>query len=162
MPEPASASTNSRLATATPSMPPNRSVCDEATAVTTPIVGDATSHSRAISRSPRIPISTTSASTPSGAPRMVTGRPCSLLKLRMLAVTDRVAPRAAAIRSLVLVFPTLPVTPITGMSSLRRAHAASSISAAAVSSTTIAEPPDNEPLVRYAPAPLARALAMNW
>ncbi len=71
---------------------------------------------------------------------MVTGRPCSLLKLRALAVTRRVGASAAAIRSLVVVFPTLPVIPTTGMSNRRRAQAASVMRAAAVSSTTIAVP----------------------
>ena len=47
-----------------------------------PIVGRPTSHSRRISPNPRIPISSTSTSVSSGAPRIVTGRPCSLLKLR--------------------------------------------------------------------------------
>ena len=132
MPDGGSASTSSRLARATPSIPPTRSVWAPATDVTTPIVGAATPQSRAISPKPRMPISTTSTSTSSGAPRIVTGSPCSLLKLRSLAVTRRVAPSAAATRSFVLVLPTLPVMPTTGTSSCRRAHAASSINAVAV------------------------------
>ncbi len=76
----------------------------------------------------------------SGAPRIVTGSPCSLLKLRSLAVVRRPAPHAAAMRSFVDVLPTLPVTPTTGASSRRRAHRARAISACAVSATSIAVP----------------------
>ena len=79
--------------------------------VTTPMSGRATSHSRVISPNPRIPISNTSTSVSSGALRIVTGRPCSLLKLRSFAVVRRVAAHAAAMRSFVDVLPTLPVTP---------------------------------------------------
>ena len=60
-----------------------------------------------------MPISRTSTSTSSGASRIVTGRPCSLLKLRSLAATRRPAPTAAAMKSLVVVLPTLPVMPTT-------------------------------------------------
>ena len=56
------------------------------TVVTTPMSGRATSHSALISPNPRIPISNTSTSVSSGALRIVTGRPCSLLKLRTFAV----------------------------------------------------------------------------
>ena len=74
----------------------------------------------------------------SAAPSTVTGNPCSLLKLRALAATRRVAPIAAAARSLVLVLPTLPVMPTTGAPRRRTAQAASVINASPVSSTAIA------------------------
>ena len=83
-----------------------------------------------------MPISSTSTSVSSGAPRTVTGRPWSLLKLRSLAATRRLAPTAAATRSLVLVLPTLPVIPTTVASSVDRAHEARSSSAVDVSGTT--------------------------
>ena len=60
----------------------------------------------------------------------VTGRPCSLLKLRSFAVTRRPAATAARTRSFVDVLPTLPVMPTTVASSRPRAHVASAISAA--------------------------------
>ncbi len=100
--------------------------------------GPATSHSRVISPNPRIPISNTSTSVSSGASRIVTGRPCSLLKLRSLAVVRRVAAHAAAMKSFVDVLPTLPVTPTTRAADRRRAQRASAINAAAVSATSIA------------------------
>ncbi len=74
-PEASSAVTSSLLARATLSISPTRSVCAEATFVTTPMLGRATVHSRAISPKPRMPISSTSTSTSSGAFKMVTGRP---------------------------------------------------------------------------------------
>ena len=138
VPDAGNASTSSRLAIATPSIPPTRSVWERPTVVTTPMSGRATSHSRAISPNPRIPISNTSTSVSSGALRIVTGRPCSLLKLRSFAVVRRVAAHAAAMKSFVDVLPTLPVTPTTRAVARRRAHRASAINAAAVSATLIA------------------------
>ena len=122
VPDGGSASTSSALARATPSMPPTRSVCDGATAVTTPTAGRAMSHRRRISPKPRMPISSTRTSVSSGAPRTVTGRPCSLLKLRSLATTRLPGATAARMRSLVLVLPTLPVMPTTVAASRLRPH----------------------------------------
>src|SRR5215218_1975851 len=130
------ASISSPLARATPSMPPTRSVCAGATDVTTPMSGRPTAHNRAISPKPRMPISSTRTSVSAGAARIVTGRPCSLLKLRSFAATRRPAPTAARTKSLVLVLPTLPVMPTTVAGSSRRAHAANAISAAPVSATS--------------------------
>ena len=59
VPEVGSDATSSALALATPSIPPRRAVCACPTRVTTPIVGEATSHKCVISPNPRIPISTT-------------------------------------------------------------------------------------------------------
>ena len=87
MPADGRASTSSPLARATPSMPPTRSVCAGATDVTTPMSGRPTAHSRVISPKPRMPISSTRTSVSAGAARIVTGRPCSLLKLRSFAAT---------------------------------------------------------------------------
>ena len=112
--------------------------------VTTPMSGRATSHSRAISPNPRIPISSTSTSVSSGAFRIVTGRPCSLLKLRTLAVVRASRPRRGD-RSFVDVLPTLPVTPTTRAGrSATRPQRPSVISAADVSATSIAVPPSPE------------------
>ena len=62
-----------------------------------------------------MPISSTITSVSSGLSRMVTGRPCSLLKLRGLAAVRRVLASAAASRSLVEVLPTDPVMPTTSV-----------------------------------------------
>ena len=164
-PDASSAMTSSLFARATPSMPPTRSVCADATLVTTPMLGRATVHSRAISPKPRMPISSTRASTSSGAFKMVTGRPWSLLKDRSFAATRKLDPSAAAIKSLVLVLPTEPVMPITRLlscaSSLFRPQAPSCNSAASVSGTVIAVRPNVLPVVKYAPAPAARAASTN-
>ena len=75
----------------------------------------------------------------SGAPRIVTGRPCSLLKLRSLAATRRPAPTAARTRSLVLVLPTLPGDADDRRRQPRRGPTTPrSIRAAAVSATSMA------------------------
>jgi hypothetical protein len=137
------ASTNSPFARATPSSPPTRSVCAAATPVTTPMSGRATAQRRAISPSPRMPNSTTSTSVSSGAATIVTGSPCSLLKLRSLAATRRSAATAAATRSLVLVLPTLPVIPTTVAGRRVRAQLASAMSASPVSATPIAATGDD-------------------
>jgi len=84
-----------------------------------------------------MPISSTITSVSSGLSRMVTGRPCSLLKLRGLAAVRRVPASAAASRSLVEVLPTDPVMPTTLSGRRERAHRPSAISAAAVSSTSM-------------------------
>ena len=60
-----------------------------------------------------MPISRTSTSVASDAFKIVTGSPCSLLKLRTLATTRFAEDNAATMRSLVEVFPTEPVTPMT-------------------------------------------------
>jgi D-alanine--D-alanine ligase len=87
-----------------------------------------------------------------------------LLKLRSLAVTRRVAPSDAAMKSFVVVFPTLPVTATTGTSSRRRPHAPSASRAAAVSATRTAVPGRSAAtgsLVKYAGAPAVVASGMK-
>ena len=164
VPDAGSASTSSPLAIATPSRPPSRSVCACPTTVTTPMSGRATSHNLLISPNPRIPISTTKTSVSSGASRMVTGSPCSLLKLRSLARVRRWVPHAAATMSLVVVLPTLPVTPTTRASRRGLAHCARASNAWAVSATSIAVPSrrngSGSP-VRCTVAPRSRAAPMN-
>ena len=113
-----------------------------------------------------MPISSTITSVSSGLSRMVTGRPCSLLKLRGLAAVRRVLANAAASRSLVEVLPTDPVMPTTLSGRRERAHPPSAISAAAVSSTSIMVRPGGRPsdptgrLVSEAAAPAENASAM--
>ena len=113
-----------------------------------------------------MPISSTITSVSSGLSRMVTGRPCSLLKLRGLAAVRRVLASTAASRSLVEVLPTDPVMPTTQSGRRVRAHAPSAMSAAAVSSTSImvlprgrGSDPTGRP-VREAAAPAESASAM--
>ena len=74
---------------------------------------------------------------------IVTGSPCSLLKLRSLAATRRSAATAAATRSLVLVLPTLPVMPTTVPGRRVRTQPASAMSASPVSATSIAATVDD-------------------
>ena len=85
VPEPGSASTNSPLAAATSSSVPNISACASSTVVTMPMVGRAMSQSISMWPRPRAPISTTTASTSSGALANVIGTPSSLLNERTLA-----------------------------------------------------------------------------
>ena len=141
MPEVGSDETSSALALATPSIPPRRAVCACPTRVTTPIVGEATSHKCVISPNPRIPISTTTVRAPLGVLMSVKGTPCSLLKLFGLAHTA-VELRAPAMRFFVEVLPTLPVTPTTATSDncCERTCVARSENACIVSSTTMSEP----------------------
>ncbi|CAB5069056.1 unannotated protein [freshwater metagenome] len=138
-------STSSALARATPSIPPRRSVWAAATRVTTPTVGRATVQSRAISPSPRIPISSTSASLSSGALRTVAGSPQSLFRLFSLAAVRQRAPSTSRARSFTLVLPTEPVMPTTRSGKRDRPHAPRSRSARVVSATSTAVAP---PLAR--------------
>ena len=138
------ASTSSPLARATPSSPPTNSVCASPTRVTTPIDGRAMRQRSAICPNPRMPISNTNARVSAGALTMVTGRPCSLLKLRTFAVVVMALLSATAMRSLVDVLPTEPVTPITTVDAGNRVrtHPPVSISASAVSRTRMAVAPN--------------------
>ena len=61
---------------------------------------------------PRAPISTSRTSVPAGAPSSVRGTPSSLLKDSSLAPPAGRVPIVAAVRSLTVVLPTDPVTPI--------------------------------------------------
>ena len=160
------ASMSSPLARATPSSPPTSSVCASPTLVTTPIDGRAMRQRSAICPNPRIPISSTSARVSAGALTMVTGRPCSLLKLRTFAVVVMTLLRATAMRSLVDVLPTEPVTPITTVDAGKsvRTQPPASINASAVSRTRTAVAPkrswESSREVRYATAPAASASPM--
>jgi hypothetical protein len=151
-------STSSPLAAATPSRSPNISVWAAATDVTTPIVGRATRHSRAMCPGPLAPISNTTASASPGALARVSGKPNSLLNDRGLATVRRPADNAAAAMSLVDVFPTEPVMPATGIGSRRRASLPSRRRATAVSSTTTSgRPRCTGRSTRRAAAPAASA-----
>ena len=88
----------------------------------------------------RAPISTTSASVPSGAPSTVTGTPISLLNDSGAAWVRSPAPSTAAVRSLVEVLPTDPVIATTRPSIRRRPAWAIAASATAASGTTTAGP----------------------
>ncbi len=69
----------SAFASAIASSVPSSSRCTGPTLVMTPISGSAISHSSAIWPTPRIAISSTRTSVPGGAPRIVSGRPISVL-----------------------------------------------------------------------------------
>ena len=131
-------STSSPFPSATASTDPNSLVCAAPTTVTIPTVGRPTAHNEAMWPIPRAPISSTSASVPSGALSTVSGTPISLLNDRWLAWVGRSAARTAASRSFVVVFPTEPVMPTTVPPSSRSRPAdPSADSARAVSSTSI-------------------------
>ena len=120
---------------------PNSSVWAIPTVVTTPTVGRATAHSEAMWPRPRAPISTTTASVPSGALARVRGTPSSLLNdFGLAAVTSRRANTDASM-SLVDVLPTDPVMPTTRSGSRSRAARPRAVRAAPVSATTIAVVP---------------------
>src|SRR2546423_7672358 len=105
--------------------------------VITPTVGRATAARVAMWPTPRAPISTTTATAPSGADSSVSGTPISLLNDTGLAPTGPAGARAAAVRSLVEVLPVLPVMPTTGTPARRwRAAPPRAGRAAAVSATT--------------------------
>lgn len=136
VPSAGSASISSPLATATPARSPKSSRCAPATTVTTPTRGWASSHSAAMWPGPLAPISTTSASTSSGALHRVSGTPISLLKDRSLAEVTSLVASTPAIRSFTVVFPTDPVTPMTLPDMRARAKPARSFSAAPVWATS--------------------------
>ena len=95
-----------------------------------------------------MPISSTSTSVRSGVLSSVVGKPCSLLKLRSFAHVGRPAASAAHARSFVEVFPTEPVTAMTGPANDDRCTAASAISPRKVSGTSMAVPPTGGRVVR--------------
>ena len=97
--------------------------------VITPTSGSAIRASSSICPNPRIPISSTSTSVPSGAASTASGSPISVLKFAGLAATRRCGAISAAISCLVEVFPTDPVTPMTAASNARRQAVASRCSA---------------------------------
>ena len=79
----------------------------------TPTSGSQIAASSAIWPAPRIASSSTSTSVPNGAARISSGSPISVLKFARDAATLRCGAIIAAIRSLVEVLPTEPVTAIT-------------------------------------------------
>ncbi len=134
---------SSALARATPSRLPTSSMWTGPTLVITPTSGSAIRASSSICPNPRMPISSTSTSVPSGAASTASGSPISVLKLAGLAATRRCGAISAAISCLVEVLPTEPVTPITAASSARRQAVASVCSASSGSSATSTAPPES-------------------
>ena len=92
--------------------------------VITPTSGSQIAVSSAIWPGPRIASSSTSTSVPNGAASTSSGSPISVLKFSREAATLRCGAIIAAIRSLVEVLPTEPVTAITNAArSCRQARA---------------------------------------
>jgi len=79
------------------------------------LFGRAISQSAAISPGAFVPISITATSDSAEIASKLNGTPISLLKLSGFLVTWNLAPSTAAMSSLTVVFPQLPVTPMTGM-----------------------------------------------
>ena len=136
--------------------------------VITPTSGSAIAASSAICPNPRMPISSTITCVPSGAPRIASGRPISVLKFFGFDATARCGAISAVIRSLVEVLPTEPVTAITCAARSRRQARASAPSAAvgvwlsstAPRSTTTASAA-HSPVTSTPQAPAASAIAAN-
>ena len=105
--------------------------------VITAMVGRATWAILVSSPGSLIPSSITAISSSGAIWDMVMGTPTWLLLLPGVLYTRSPAPRAAAIISLVVVFPTLPVIPTTGMESRPRHQLPNLCRAALVSSTRI-------------------------
>ena len=99
----------------TPSLSPRFSKWHWPIFVITQTFGLAILLRRRISPKSLMPISTTATSCSFLILKMVRGSPTSLLKFPWVFNTLYFAPNVAAIISLVLVFPTLPVIPTTGM-----------------------------------------------
>jgi hypothetical protein len=136
-------SSSSAFAFATPSSDPICSRCTGPMLVITPTSGSQIAVSSAIWPKPRIAASSTSTSVPSGARRISSGKPISVLKFSRLAATVRCGAIRAAIRSFVEVLPTEPVTAITCAARSRRQARASAPSAGTGSSHTSTAPPSS-------------------
>ena len=106
-------SSSSAFASATPSIEPSCSRWTGPRLVITPTSGSQIAVSSAIWPKPRIASSSTSTSVPDGAASTSSGSPISVLKFSREAATLRCGAIIAAIRSLVEVLPTEPVTAIT-------------------------------------------------
>ena len=91
------------------------SMCDTPMFVMTAMFGFATFAMRAISPGMLTPISTTAASSSGVMRRTVMGRPIWLFALPAVFIVLRPAETAKATISFVVVLPTLPVMPITGI-----------------------------------------------
>src|SRR4051812_4791618 len=154
---------SSPFARATPARSPTSSRWTGPISVITPTSGSAIRASSSICPNPRMPISSTSTSVPSGAASTASGRPISVLKFAGFATTRRCGASSAAISCFVDVLPTEPVTPITSASSSRRQAVASRCSAVSGSSATSTAPPDNSEacsgVTRTPQAPASKAAA---
>ena len=124
--------------------------------------------SSAICPNPRIAISSTSTWVPSGAERMASGSPISVFQFCGLDATIRCGEISAVVRSLVEVFPTEPVIPITCAARSRRQARASAPSAAVgvwLSSTaprsTSTASAAHSPVTSTPHAPAASAIEAN-
>ncbi len=106
----------------------------------TPTSGSATATSSAICSSPRMAISSTSASVSGGASRIDSGSPISVFRFWRLACVRRWGVSRASRMSLVEVLPVEPVMPTTGASSSRRHARASAWSAASGSGAVSSAP----------------------
>jgi hypothetical protein len=101
----------------------------------TVIDGSMISRYRLISPGRLAPASTINAWVSAGASRIVSGTPIRLLRFARVAYVRYLVPSTAASISLVLVFPLVPVTAMTGPSSIRRRVRARSPKARSGSST---------------------------
>ena len=121
---------------------PSCSRCTGPTFVMSPTSGSAIATSSAICPAPRIAISSTRTSVPSGAPRIVSGSPISVLRFCGGRRHPPAGATIAASRSFVEVLPVEPVTPMTLAPSSCRQATASACSAASGSSASRTRSPE--------------------
>src|SRR5579872_2022800 len=136
-PSAGSPSTRAVFSAARASRPSKKSKWDSPTFVTTPISGRDTATSSRICPGPRIASSTTAISASLGTFARTSGIPISVFQLRGDRTVRNIRPVTAAVSSLVEVFPTLPVMPITRSAWRSRTFRASTCNACSVSGTTI-------------------------
>ena len=98
-----------------PSREPRNSMCDTPMLVMTATSGCACTVMREISPKSDMPISSTAASVSSSMRNTVSGMPISLFRLPCVYIVRNFAFSTAAVISLVVVLPTEPVMPTTGM-----------------------------------------------
>src|SRR3954447_25753918 len=159
---------NSAFAAAIASMLPSSSRWTGPTLTITPTSGAAMRASSAIWPLPRIAISRTRMSVPGGAPRIVSGRPISVLRFWAVATTRLCVASIPASRSFVEVLPVEPVIPMTCARRWRRQAVARRPSACSGSSAARSAPGCAHPAAsacwgptRTPHAPLASACGAN-
>src|SRR3954454_16288317 len=131
---------NSAFAAAIASMLPSSSRWTGPTLTITPTSGSAMRASSAIWPLPRIAISRTRMSVPGGAPRIVSGRPISVLRFWAVATTRLCVASSPGRRSFVDVLPVEPVMPTTRACRWRRQAVARRPSASSGSSAASRAP----------------------
>ena len=122
------------------------------TFTTRPQSGRTNEHSSAIWPVPRMPISTTTASVSGSAESSVLGTPSSLFWLPAVATTECAAASTSRTRFFVVVLPVEPVSAITRPCRWERHSRARSVTAPAVSGTSMTAAPNSRASARTSSA----------